>query len=199
MDSRREEGLQSCSRAREAAAHMPKKPSQHRTRPRQSAPGSKSRFDRPHLSSRSYWAFCSDEYDQQPRRVSKTGLGVYISQRAGIKLQIEGEAEAAARARDVIDRALQSHRCRGRKSTPAMVDGGDRHVFRSRHSTGIIRQDVAEPPKVMIRTRKKTIVPRVGDSGDLYGGTHSQRHHLRVGTGRHGQDLPGRGAGSERS
>lgn len=84
-------------------------------------------------------------------------LGVYISAR-GNRVQIEGEAEAAARARDVLT-DLYDRIEKGQEVDAGMVDGV---IAMSAQPTldGIIRHDVNEAPTVMIRTRKKTIVPR---------------------------------------
>jgi phosphate starvation-inducible PhoH-like protein len=84
-------------------------------------------------------------------------LGVYIAAR-GAKVQIEGEAESAARARDVLvglyNRLDEGHDIDA-ETVNAIVAMSGQPVL-----DGIITPDVAEPPKVMIRTRKKTIVPR---------------------------------------
>ncbi|RVT40987.1 PhoH family protein [Sphingobium algorifonticola] len=84
-------------------------------------------------------------------------LGVYIAAR-GNRLQIEGMAEAAARARDVLT-GLYNRIIEGQAIDTGAVEAV---IAMSAEPTldGIIRHDVAEPPKVMIRTRKKTIVPR---------------------------------------
>jgi phosphate starvation-inducible PhoH-like protein len=84
-------------------------------------------------------------------------LGVYIAAR-GAKVQIEGEPESAARARDVL-LGLYNRLDEGQDIDTGMVDAV---IAMSGQPTleGIVTQDVAEPPKVMIRTRKKTIVPR---------------------------------------
>ncbi|WP_188236624.1 PhoH family protein [Sphingopyxis sp. LK2115] len=84
-------------------------------------------------------------------------LGVYISAR-GNRVQIEGEAEAAARARDVLT-DLYDRIEKGQEVDAGMVDGV---IAMSAQPTldGIIRHDASETPTVMIRTRKKTIVPR---------------------------------------
>ncbi|HMO77534.1 MAG TPA: PhoH family protein [Sphingopyxis sp.] len=84
-------------------------------------------------------------------------LGVYISAR-GNRVQIEGEAEAAARARDVLT-DLYNRIEQGQEVDAGMVDGV---IAMSAQPTldGIIRHDKDEAPTVMIRTRKKTIVPR---------------------------------------
>jgi phosphate starvation-inducible PhoH-like protein len=84
-------------------------------------------------------------------------LGVYIAAR-GTKVQIEGEPEAAARARDVLQ-GLYNRLDEGQDIDAGMVDA---IIAMSGQPMldGIVSSDVAEPPKVMIRTRKKTIVPR---------------------------------------
>jgi phosphate starvation-inducible PhoH-like protein len=89
-------------------------------------------------------------------------LGVYIAAR-GAKVQIEGEAEAAARARDVLT-GLYNRLDEGHDIDAGMVDA---IIAMSGQPTleGILSEEVAQPPKVMIRTRKKTIVPRSKTQG----------------------------------
>jgi phosphate starvation-inducible PhoH-like protein len=89
-------------------------------------------------------------------------LGVYIAAR-GTKVQIEGEPEDAARARDVLQ-GLYNRLDEGQDIDAETVGA---IVAMSGQPTldGIISADVAEPPKVMIRTRKKTIVPRTRTQG----------------------------------
>ncbi|ALJ14557.1 PhoH family protein [Sphingopyxis macrogoltabida] len=84
-------------------------------------------------------------------------LGVYISAR-GNRVQIEGEAEAAARARDVLTE-LYNRIEQGQEVDAGLVDGV---IAMSAQPmlAGIIRHDKDEAPTVMIRTCKKTIVPR---------------------------------------
>jgi len=108
-------------------------------------------FDRPHLLGALF-----GQYDQNLVAIENR-LGVYIAAR-GNKLQIEGEAEAAARARDVMT-GLYNRIVAGQEIDAGAVEAV---IAMSAEPTldGIIRHDVAEPPKVMIRTRKKTIVPR---------------------------------------
>jgi phosphate starvation-inducible PhoH-like protein len=83
-------------------------------------------------------------------------LGVYIQAR-GNRIQIEGEAESAARARDVL---VGLHK---RIEQGLDIDEGavEALISMSAEPTleGIV-SEVAEPPGIMIRTRKKTIVPR---------------------------------------
>jgi phosphate starvation-inducible PhoH-like protein len=108
-------------------------------------------FDRPQLLGQLF-----GQYDQNLVAIENR-LGVYIAAR-GNKLQIEGEAEAAARARDVLT-GLYNRIVQGQDVDSGAVDAV---IQMSAEPTldGIIRADVSQPPSVMIRTRKKTIVPR---------------------------------------
>ncbi len=108
-------------------------------------------FDRPQLLGRVF-----GEYDQNLVAIENR-LGVYIAAR-GNKLQIEGEASATARARDVLT-GLYNRIVQGQDVDSGAVEAV---IAMSAEPTldGIIRHDVSEPPSVMIRTRKKTIVPR---------------------------------------
>ncbi len=108
-------------------------------------------FEKPQLLGRLF-----GEYDQNLVAIENR-LGVYIAAR-GNKIQIEGEAAATGRARDVLT-GLYNRIVHGED-----IDSGMVAAVISMSSEpmldGIIRQDIAEPPSVMIRTRKKTIVPR---------------------------------------
>ena len=84
-------------------------------------------------------------------------LGVHISAR-GNRVQIEGEADNAARARDVLV-GLYNRLDQGHDVDAAAVDSIIGMAAQP-SLDGIIDDEVASPPKVMIRTRKKTIVPR---------------------------------------
>ncbi len=108
-------------------------------------------FDKPHLLGTLF-----GQYDRNLVAIENR-LGVYIAAR-GNKLQIEGEAHAAARARDVMT-GLYNRIVAGQEIDTGAVEA---IIAMSSEPTldGIIRHDVAEPPTVMIRTRKKTIVPR---------------------------------------
>ncbi|AYJ86227.1 PhoH family protein [Sphingomonas paeninsulae] len=108
-------------------------------------------FDKPQLLGRVF-----GEYDQNLVAIENK-LGVYIAAR-GNKLQIEGEASAAARARDVLT-GLYNRIVQGQDIDNGAVEAV---IAMSSEPTleGIIRHDVSESPTVMIRTRKKTIVPR---------------------------------------
>jgi len=108
-------------------------------------------FDKPQLLGRLF-----GEFDQNLVAIENR-LGVYIAAR-GNKLQIEGEASATARARDVLT-GLYNRIVQGQNIDAGAVEAV---ITMSSEPTldGIIRHDVAEAPGVMIRTRKKTIVPR---------------------------------------
>jgi phosphate starvation-inducible protein PhoH and related proteins len=84
-------------------------------------------------------------------------LGVHISAR-GNRVQIEGEPDAAARARDVLvglyKRLEQGHDIDAEAVEAVLGMAAQPNL------DGIINEEVATPPSVMIRTRKKTIVPR---------------------------------------
>ena len=83
-------------------------------------------------------------------------LGVYIAAR-GNRIQIEGSDDSVARARDVLKGMHQRLR-QGQDLDPGAVDA---LIAMSSEPTleGIITGGQDSPP-VMIRTRKKTIVPR---------------------------------------
>jgi phosphate starvation-inducible PhoH-like protein len=108
-------------------------------------------FEQPHLLGPLF-----GEFDRNLVAIEDR-LGVYIAAR-GNRVQIEGEPEAAARARDVLT-GLYNRLDEGQDIDAGAVEGV---IAMSGQPAldGIISSDVAEPPKVMIRTRKKTIVPR---------------------------------------
>jgi len=118
-------------------------------------PGDRARlelvFDKPQLLGRLF-----GEYDQNLVAIENR-LGVYIAAR-GNKVQIEGEASAAARAREVLT-GLYNRLVKGQELDTGAVEAV---IAMSAEPTleGIIRHDSSQPPSVMIRTRKKTIVPR---------------------------------------
>jgi len=108
-------------------------------------------FEKPQLLGRLF-----GEFDQNLVSIENR-LGVYIAAR-GNKLTIEGEAHSCARAREVLE-GLYSRLSRGEEIDSGAVEAviamsGDAPL------AGIQRHDAAEPPSVIIRTRKKTIVPR---------------------------------------
>ena len=92
----------------------------------------------------------------------ENALGVHISAR-GSKVQIEGDADSAARARDVLiglyNRLDQGHDIDA-EAVNAVIGMASQPSL-----DGIIEDGVTAPPKVMIRTRKKTIVPRSAVQG----------------------------------
>ncbi len=96
------------------------------------------------------------EYDQNLVAIENR-LGVYIAAR-GNKITIEGDEESAERARDVLT-GLYNRLAEGQEIDAGAVEAV---IAMSAEPTldGVVRTDVSEPPKVMIRTRKKTIVPR---------------------------------------
>jgi phosphate starvation-inducible PhoH-like protein len=84
-------------------------------------------------------------------------LGVNIAAR-GNRVMIEGEPDAAARARDVLV-GLYNRLDQGHDVDAAAVESVIGMAAQP-SLDGIISEQVAQPPQVMIRTRKKTIVPR---------------------------------------
>ena len=108
-------------------------------------------FDKPALITNVF-----GEFDRNLVAIENS-LGVYISAR-GNKVQIEGEAAATARARDVLQN-IYSRVMRGEEiemevvqAAIAMTDEPD--------LAGISCKDTSKEPEVMIRTRKRTLVPR---------------------------------------
>jgi phosphate starvation-inducible PhoH-like protein len=84
-------------------------------------------------------------------------LGVHISAR-GNRVQIEGDPDAASRARDVL-LGLYNRLDSGHDVDAEAVEGV-LGMAAQPHLDGIIQEEVTSAPRVMIRTRKKTIVPR---------------------------------------
>ena len=84
-------------------------------------------------------------------------LGVHISAR-GNRVQIEGEADSAARARDVLT-GLYNRLDHGHDVDAEAVEAV-LGMAAQPNLDGIIQEEVTSAPRVMIRTRKKTIVPR---------------------------------------
>ena len=124
-------------------------------KPQPAQPGDRSRievvFERPQLLGRVF-----GEYDQNLVALENR-LGVYIAAR-GNRVQIEGEASAAARARDVLN-GLYTRVVQGQDLDMGAVDAV---IAMSAEPMldGIVRHEPGEAPGIMIRTRKKTIVPR---------------------------------------
>ena len=124
-------------------------------KPQPAQPGDRARievvFDRPQLLGAVF-----GHYDQNLVAI-ENALGVYIAAR-GNRLQIEGEASAIGRARDVLT-GLYNRIVHGEEVDAGTVSSA---ISMSAEPTldGIIRHEASEAPPVMIRTRKKTIVPR---------------------------------------
>jgi phosphate starvation-inducible protein PhoH and related proteins len=108
-------------------------------------------FDKPQLLGRLF-----GQYDQNLVAIENS-LGVYIAAR-GNKLQIEGEADAAARARDCLT-SLYKRILQGQDIDAGDVQGAIA-MLAEPTLEGIISPDGDGAPAIMIRTRKKTIVPR---------------------------------------
>ncbi len=108
-------------------------------------------FDRPHLLGQLF-----GEYDQNLVAIENR-LGVYIAAR-GNRLVIEGEPQAASRTRDILT-GLYNRLVQGQDIDAGAVAG---IIAMSAEPSleGIIRHDDTGTPPIMIRTRKKVIVPR---------------------------------------
>src|SRR3954462_15976719 len=108
-------------------------------------------FEQPHLLGPLFGEFDRNLVPIEDR------LGVYIAAR-GAKVQIEGEPEDAARARDVLLGLYN------RLDEAPEIDAGmlEAIIPMAGQATldGIIPPDVAEPLQVLIRTRTNTLVPR---------------------------------------
>jgi phosphate starvation-inducible protein PhoH and related proteins len=108
-------------------------------------------FEKPQLLGRLF-----GEFDQHLVAI-ENALGVFIAAR-GNRLQIEGEAHATAQARDVLT-GLYNRIAKGEVIESGTVSG---IIAMSAEPVleGIIKAQSHDPDTVMIRTRKKTIVPR---------------------------------------
>jgi phosphate starvation-inducible PhoH-like protein len=108
-------------------------------------------FDKPHLINAVF-----GEFDRNLVTIENR-LGVYISAR-GNRVQIEGEAGAIGRARDVLN-DIYSRLSRGQEIDTEAVQA---IIAMTAEPTleGIVRKDATDAPGIMIRTRKKTLVPR---------------------------------------
>ena len=127
---------------------QPKKPAAQAATPRARV---EIEFEQPHLLGPLF-----GEFDRNLVAIEDR-LGVYIAAR-GSKVQIEGDPEAAARAREVLV-GLYNRLDEGQDIDQGMVEA---IIAMSNQPTldGIVSEEVVQAPKVMIRTRKKTIVPR---------------------------------------
>ena len=108
-------------------------------------------FDRPQLLSRLF-----GQYDQHLVALENR-LGVYITAR-GNRVGLEGTAEQVALARDVLH-DLYARIQRGEEVDTGLVDAAIAMAAEP-VLDGIISTERSAAPSVMIRTRKKTIVPR---------------------------------------
>ncbi len=109
-------------------------------------------FDKPQLLPRLFGEFDANLLSLEER------LGVYITAR-GDRVGIEGSAEAVAHAREVLNE-LHRRILRGEEVDPGLIDAV---IAMSSQPAldGIFRAENGEgAPSIMIRTRKKTIVPR---------------------------------------
>ena len=109
-------------------------------------------FDRPQLLAQLF-----GQYDQNLVALENR-LGVYITAR-GNRVGLEGSAEQVATARDVLN-DLYARVARGEQVDTGLVDASIAMAAEP-HLVGIIRAETGDrAPSIMIRTRKKTIVPR---------------------------------------
>ena len=108
-------------------------------------------FDKPHLINAVF-----GEFDRNLVTIENR-LGVYISAR-GNRVQIEGEAGAIGRTRDVLN-DIYSRISRGQEMDTEAVQS---IIAMTAEPTleGIVRKNATDAPGIMIRTRKKTLVPR---------------------------------------
>jgi phosphate starvation-inducible protein PhoH and related proteins len=108
-------------------------------------------FDKPHLINSVF-----GEFDRNLVTIENR-LGVYISAR-GNRVQIEGEAGAIARARDILNdicSRVMRHEEIDAEAVQAIIAMTTEPTL-----DGIVRKDESDAPPIMIRTRKKTLVPR---------------------------------------
>ena len=118
-------------------------------------------FDKPQLLSVLF-----GQYDQHLVALENR-LGVYITAR-GNRVGLEGTAEQVALARDVLS-DLYKRIQRGEEIDTGLVDAAIAMASEP-ELDGIVRAEAGDrAPQIMIRTRKKTIVPR----------TPAQAHYMR--------------------
>lgn len=118
-------------------------------------------FDRPQALAQLF-----GQYDQNLVALENR-LGVYITAR-GNRVGLEGTAEQVAIARDVLQ-DLYARIGRGEEIDTGLVDGA---IAMANEPTldGIVSAERGQASGIMIRTRKKTIVPR----------TPAQAHYMRA-------------------
>ncbi|KQR84198.1 PhoH family protein [Sphingomonas sp. Leaf343] len=117
-------------------------------------------FDRPQALAQLF-----GQYDQNLVALENR-LGVYITAR-GNRVGLEGTAEQVAIARDVLQ-DLYQRIARGEQIDTGLVDASIAMVAEPTLA-GIVSAERTGGPGIMIRTRKKTIVPR----------TPAQAHYMR--------------------
>ena len=108
-------------------------------------------FDEPYLLGPLF-----GDYDRHLISI-ESRLAVRVAAR-GNRVQIEGEPDAAARARDVLVglyKRLEQGQDIDAEAVESVIGMAAQPSL-----DGIITEEVTSPPSVMIRTRKKTIVPR---------------------------------------
>ena len=108
-------------------------------------------FDEPYLLGPLF-----GDYDRHLITI-ESRLAVRVAAR-GNRVQIEGEPDAAARARDVLVglyKRLEQGQDIDAEAVESVIGMAAQPSL-----DGIITEEVTSPPSVMIRTRKKTIVPR---------------------------------------
>ena len=108
-------------------------------------------FDEPYLLGPLF-----GDYDRHLITI-ESRLGVQIAAR-GNRVQIEGEPHSAARARDVLIglyKRLQEGHDVDSEAVEAVLG-----MAAQPNLDGIVAEEITSAPRVMIRTRKKTIVPR---------------------------------------
>lgn len=108
-------------------------------------------FDRPQLLPQLF-----GQFDQNLVAIENR-LGVYITAR-GDKVGVDGPAENVAMARDVLHQLYRRIQ-RGEDVDSGLIDAAIAMAAEPALD-GIIRQEDKSAPTIMIRTRKKTIVPR---------------------------------------
>jgi phosphate starvation-inducible PhoH-like protein len=120
-------------------------------------------------------------------------LGVLIAAR-GNKVIIEGQEDEVARAREVLV-AMHEKLLTGQELDSGTIEA---LIALSNEPTleGIITGDAKGPP-IMIRTRRKTIVPAHRDAGRIHAPARQPRHDLRARPGGDRQDLCRGGAGGQ--
>ncbi|MEQ1726550.1 MAG: PhoH family protein [Sphingopyxis sp.] len=108
-------------------------------------------FDRPQLLSRLFGQFDRNLVTIENR------FGVYVTAR-GDRIAIEGPANSVAQAREVLSE-LYRRTARGEDIDAGLLDSVMAMAVEPTLD-GIVRRDEDGAPPIMIRTRKKTIVPR---------------------------------------